>query len=434
MLPRVTLPRALTVLLVAGLLAGCTATPAPEPSDTEAARAQECADAAADIVTAAEELVAEYELPDPAASPDPEASAPTGEPEPAPTATSDAIADAIAAARETRNRLGCDPEQFAAKLRTDLDEIEPDGAIAQAVWRRVSASVLGTVEQEPREWVMSPDENLPDVLARAAEGTTVVLPAGTIEVDDTLVLLAGVTLRGAGRDATVLRSSAPDAAILVVTASVVRLEGLSLSLAAGVPTSGIVGGPSTSLALTGVRVTGATTEGEGAGGAGVYLSAHASEGAGRGTTLEVTDSMFDANAWAGLAVAGGHRISVESSTFAGNGGAGIVLLDATTGSIGSSTFTDNPVGLAAAGTSAPTILGSTFTGGTIGVQADASAAPVLDGLTISGAGSAAVIFGGTSGGSVNGTTCRDVANGIVIADTAAPTLGSNECTIARGAG
>ncbi|MHC3000384.1 right-handed parallel beta-helix repeat-containing protein [Microbacterium sp. HJ5] len=426
---------AVALIALVGLLAGCTAQPAPEPTNTDAARLQACADAAGTIVTAAGDLVAEYELPslEASAAPTP---GPTSAPEPLPTSSGDAIADAVTAARATRDELGCDPGAFTADLEAGLAEIEPDSPIAAAVWRRVSASVLGTVEQEAREWAMTADEDLIEVLARAADGTTVVLPAGTVEIDQTLVLLAGVTLRGAGAGETVVSSSAPDAAIMVVTDGLVRLEALTLQLAPAVPASGIVAGPSASLALDAVRVTGAASEGSGdsAGGAGVYLSAQGSEGSGRGTTLEITASTFDANAWAGLAVTGGHRVSIESSTFRGNGGAGIVFLDETSGSVASSTFAGNPVGLAAAGTSTPAVIGSTFTGGTVGLQADAAAAPSIERATISGASSAAVIFGGDSGGSIDATVCRDVPHGIVIGDGAAPTLGENDCSIGRGTG
>lgn len=427
---------AVALVVLAGVLAGCTVEPAAAPSaaSTEVARLQACAAAATSIVTAAEELVAEYELPglDPSATLAPGA---TATPAPAPTSSGDTITDAVTSARATRDELGCDREQFAEDLESGLASIEPSTPIAAAVWRRVSASVLGTVEQEARVWEMTADDDILDVLARAADGSTIVLPAETA-VDGTLVLLAGITLRGAGSDRTVLRSSAPDAAIMVVTDGLVRLEAMTLQLGSEHPASGVVAGPSASIVLTGVRITGAATEGEGAsaGGAGVYLSAQGSEGSGRGTTLEITDSLFDGNAWAGLAVTGGHRVSIESTTFRGNGGAGIVFLDQSSGSVGSSAFTDNAVGVAAAGASTPAIVGSTFSGGTVGLQADASAAPAIEGVTVTGASSAAIIFGGESGGSVNDATCRDVSHGIVIGDAAAPSLGSNDCSIARGTG
>lgn len=409
--------RAVVALAALAVLAGC-GSPSPAPTSTATAGTEECTAAAAEIVSAAGELVAAYEQPDATTTDE---------------STADRLSDAVAAARQTREEFGCDSDVFTARLEAGLAELEPTTPIATAVWRRLSASILGKVRQDAGEWVLAPGDDLQDVVARAAEGTTVVLPEGTFELDETLVLLAGITLRGGGRDVTTVRSTAADAGMIVATAGLIRVEGLTLEMTGEKPASGLVAGPSASVALTDVRVTGAMAGDDGAGGAGVYLSAEGDQGSGRGTTLEITDSAFENNAWAGVAVAGGHRVSIQSATFAGNGDVGIIFLDTASGSVDASTFTDNTVGLAATGTAAPTWLGSTVTGGSVGVQVDGSATPVVDGLRISGSSSAAVIFGARSAGSISGTTCENVPYGILIADTSAPTVGQNSCTIARGA-
>ena len=419
------LVRALAVVGSVAVLAGCAPMPAPEASPTTTS-AQQCADAAASIVHAVDDLVAGYEDSAGDAAPTPAPGSGDG------AGTGDDLADAVARARALRDELGCDADAFTEELESGLAGIEPTGPIATAVWRRVSASVLGDVRQEAGEWVLEQGADLADALARAAEGTTIVLPAGTTDVDATLVLLEGVSLRGAGRDATVIRSSASDAAVIVATAGLVALQDLAIERTGAHPGSGIVAGPSASLALTRVRVAGATAAGDGVGGAGLYLSAVGDEGSGRGTTLEITDSLFERNAWAGVAVAGGHRVSIESSTFSANGDVGIIFLDATSGSVKGSTFADNTVGLAATGTAAPAWLGTTVSGGSVGAQIDGAATPTIDGLHVTATGSAAVLFGGESTGSIAGTTCEGTAHGIVIADTAAPTVGANGCAVARG--
>jgi hypothetical protein len=297
---------------------------------------------------------------------------------------------------------------------------------------RLSASILGTVRLDAGEWVLAEGDDIADALARAAGGTTIVLPPGTTAVDETLVLLEGVTLRGAGRDATTIRSTAADAALLVVTGGLVTLEGFALELTGAEPASGLIAGPSASISLSDVRIAGGTATTDGVGGAGIYLSAEGEEGSGRGTTLEITDSVFERNAWAGVAVAGGHRVSIESTSFTANGEVGILFLDSSSGSVEASTFSDNKVGVAATGTATPTLLGSTVSGGSVGVQVDASAAPIIDGVRISGSSSAAVIFGGDSSGSISATTCENVPYGIVIGAASAPTVGENGCPLARG--
>ncbi|GAB3604533.1 right-handed parallel beta-helix repeat-containing protein [Microbacterium aureliae] len=383
-------------------------------------------DAVDGIVAAVTELAAGYE--EPAAGVEP-----TAAPEPPDAADGEQLADAVDAARRARDRLDCDRETFTAELRDRLGAAEPQGAVAAAVWRRASASILGTVRTEGGEWMLSPGEDLLDALARAAEGTTIVLPAGDVALPATAVLLAGVTLRGQGRERTIVRSEASDAGVIVATASLVRLESLTLALSDATSASGLVAGPTASVALSDVRVTGARSGAGGAGGAGVYISAQRDEGAGRGTTLEITDSVFDRNQWAGVAVAGGHRASIQGATFASNGEIGVLFLDSAGGSVTESAFRDNGVAVAATGTADPSWAQLEIRGGSVGAQVDADAAPVMKDLRIRGTSSAAIIFGGESGGAVEGAVCTDTPYGIVVADSAAPTLGDNDCVLARGA-
>jgi hypothetical protein len=423
--------RMIAALGVVGLLAGCGAGSSPEPTPTvitDETRVQLCEEAAAEIVAAVQVLVEGYEP----AGAAPERSPEPGTVEPTPSVSDDPLGDAVETARQTRERLGCDDPAFQASLEEGLDAIEPETAIPAAIWRRLSASLLGEVRQDAGEWALEPGADLHDAVARAAEGTTIVLSAGAVELEETLVLLQGVTLRGAGRDATTIRSSAPDAAVIVATAGLVRLEDLTLELAGEQAASGLVAGPSASVSLLMVRVAGAVAAADGVGGAGVYLSAEGDEGSGRGTTLEVTDALFERNQWAGITVAGGHRVSIRSAVFAGNGDVGILFLDSASGSVSASTFTDNGVALAASGSATPTWLSNTISGGSVGMQLDADAVPVIDLVKVSGTGSAAVIFGGRAAGSITGTVCENVPFGIVISDTAAPTVGANSCTLARG--
>ena len=423
--------RGAVVLIVVGVaLTGCgtpSATPSPEPTAfMEQMRESGCSTAADDVVAAVANLVAEY-------GPQ-QTSAPTPTPAATPGAdASDPLAEAVTRSTETRRRLGCDDADFRTRLSAGLADIEPDGPVAGAVLRRVSATLFGEQKTGSDDWAVTSADDLLDVIARAAPDTTLVLPAGTWSLAETLVLMDGITLRGASVDDTRIQSAAPEVAVLVATAGLVRMQDLSLELVGTAPASGLVAGPSASIALSAVRVSGATAGGEGVGGAGVYLSTDGVGDASRGTTLEVTDGVFADNDWAGIAVAGTHRVSIESSRFTGNGDVGMLFLDGTAGSVNGSSFVDNGVGIAIAGTADPALLDTAISGGGIGVQADQNAEPVLQGLRISGSTTAAVIFGGASGGSISTSTCTDAAAGIVVSDGAAPTLGAgNECRVARG--
>ena len=57
---------------------------------------------------------------------------------------------------------------------------------------------------------------------------------------------------------------------------------------------------------------------------------------------------------------------------------------------------------------------------------------MIEGATIAGSSRAAVIVGGTATGALARVVCEDVEFGIVVTDTAAPTLTDNECALARG--
>lgn len=448
--------RALAAAVGLGVLAGCAETPA-EPGTsatptsstaTTGIRERTCAEAADAVVAAVKRLISEYgisvarespmdstesgaagEQPEDLTQPSESlaATAPPGE------TVADDLTTAVAAAQRTMDRMGCDPTAFTSDLRGGLAAIEPAGPIATAVWRRVSASVLGEAEQTATTHTLEPTDDLAAVIARAAPGSTIILPPGTTTVETTLVLLDGIHLRGQGRDSTTLESTAPDAAIIVATDGLVELTGLTLSLSGDVPASGLVAGPSASVVLDGVRIAGALGGGDdGTGGAGVHMSAEGDAGSGRGTTLEVTDSAFEDNAWAGIVVAGGHRVSIENVTVSGNGEVGVLFLDSASGSVSNSTVTDNPVGMAATGQSEPTWLSTTITGGEIGVQLDANATGVLEDIRVSGSSSAAVLVGGGATGAISQLTCVDVPYGIVVADTAAPTISGGDCPIVRG--
>ena len=428
--------RTAAVLAVVAVLTGCTAQPPPGPAlGPTLSIADRCGAAAEAVVSAAALVVEQYAEVAPEGPPaDAEASRSTAASAPAAAGPSadEELATAVAGAVAERDRLGCDPVRFRGDIEDGLATIETDDPIADAVRRRTTASILGTARQEAGEWALQPGDDLRDAVATAAAGTSIVLPAGTWELDGTLVLLDGIALRGAGRDATTLRSTAADAAVLVVTAGVVRLEELTIALSGSEPASGLVAGPSASVVLTSVRITGAVSGAAGEGGAGVFLSAQGAEGSGRGTTLEVTDSVFEGNDWAGIALAGGHRASIESTTFTANGEAGAIFLDASSGSVRGSTFADNPVGLAATGTATPVWLDTTVTGGEVGLQITGSAAPAIDGVQMTDVSSAGVIYGDAATGRIDRATCIGVPYGLVVSDGAAPTLGELDCEVARG--
>lgn len=314
-----------------------------------------------------------------------------------------------------------------ARLARGLAAVPASGPVAAAVLARLSATLVA--RPTPTPGPLRPGADLGAALAAAPAGGTVELGAGTFDLPATLVALDAVTLKGAGRGRTILRSTASDAAVLDLAVGRVELRDLDLAIAATGGSSGVVAGSEASLVLTRVGVRGARAGT--AGGAGVLMSATGTGGSGRGATLEVTDSEFSGNAWAGIGVTGGHLVSIVGGTFRDNGACGVCFLDASGGSVSASTLAGNPVGVGVTGTARPTLVDVTIGGGDVGVQLEGASVATLDRVTVSGATRAAIIVTGTAGGAIGHTSCRSVPYGIVVGPDAAPTLTAVDCAVAQ---
>ncbi len=440
---RMRVPRAIPVtasaLITALALGGCSGDAASRPDPTTSASLAaeiDCTAAVDSIVFATQRYVDSYAAGSAVAASDATTEAPSSSPSgapasPTPTAYSDADFQAdLSAAQGVIAERGCDPARVRADLENGLADVTPQGAVADAVLRQLTASLTGRLAPEPTTREASPGDDLADVLAALPEGSTVTLAPGEYGLSDPLVLLTGVTIRGAGRDATTIVSTAPEAAVLVLTAGRVELADLTVRHEGDAPASGMLAGPAASVVATGVRFAGGRVDAEGLGGSGVLMFAPGEDAAGRGTTLEATDTEFADNAGGGIVLTGGHQASVVRGTFHGNGQCGICFLGAVGGSVEDSTFEGNGVGIAVTGTAAPALLRNTIAGGEVGFQASDQAAPVVDGATISGSARAAVIYTGTASGRLDHVTCVDVPFGIVVGPSVYPELGENTCALA----
>jgi hypothetical protein len=427
-----------TVLLVAGVLVATACTDAGDrPTVQESSRSLElsrdaaCTQAVTDVVSVTQRFVDRYAEADLASTPSPAPSSATGSPSVPSTATDVDLQAAVERAQEVRREQRCDDEQFGEQLQSGLDDVVAGGAVAAAVLRQVRANLTGRVAAEPVTRSVSPSDDLAEVLAEVGTGATVELAAGKYRLDESLVVLRGVVLRGAGQGRTALVSSAAEAAVLVLTSDRTELHDLEVRRTAGSSGSGLVGGSAASVLLDGVTVSGARI-GEGAGGAGVLMTSVAGERPREGTTLEVTDSRFAGNEGAGIALGGDHRASIVSSTFTRNGQCGVCFLDDSGGAVRRSAFSANGAAVAVNARSAPLVERNRITGGEVGVQAVGDSAPVLRGNRITGAARAAVIWSGRAAGRADGTRCADVDFGLVVGPRAHPFLGDNDCPVAQG--
>lgn len=402
-------------------------------SSTTQSSQRACDAAVADIVTATESYVSGYEAAVAVAAEDATAEEPvtptSGPPGAAPLTEEDfqvALSDADAALRSN----GCRPREVRDDLVAQLGEVSAEGPVADAVLRQLTASLTGRLATAEDVTSVAPGTDLRDVVAALPDGATVELQAGEHRLDASLVLLAGVTIRGASRDTTTIVSTAADAAVLALTDRRVELAGLTIRREGDAPGSAVLGGSAASVVVTDARLTGGKADPEGQGGAGVLMYAAEAEAAGRGTTLEVTDTEIQGNEAAGIVLSGGHRASIVRATFRANGQCGLCFLGNTDGSVEDSTFSDNGLGIAVTGTSTPTLLRLSITGGEVGLQAGDRSAPVIDRLTVAAPKRAALIYTGSAAGSVDHLTCEDEPFGIVVSPEAHPQVGETDCDLA----
>lgn len=376
------------------------------------------------VVTAVDRYVASYETT--AASP--QASGPS-EPAPDPETAAAGLQQALSTANDQLS-AGCDKQAFVDGLKDGLAGVRAESDVALAVFARITANLTGATGNR-RSVPVGEGEDLLAAVATAAPGATLNLAAGEYRLSHSLVLLDGITLSGAGREETRLVSSATDVSVLVISPDLVGLEQLTVSRDHAAPGSVLIASASTSVSLDAVTLEGARTSSDKRGGAGLDLaSASGTTSPGR-TTVQLTDVVLRDNAWAGLAVGGGHRVSVLTSRFADNGQCGACFIGAAEGSIERSRFTGNGVGVAVVGTSTAVLGDNRIAGGDVGIQVGDQATPTISGNRVSGSKRAALIYTNTAGGVLKGTTCSGVDVGIVLSAKALPSLSGNDCTLAR---
>lgn len=409
-------------LLVLALAAGCSDDRAEQ--DDAAARDRQqaaCSDAVRDLVSTTQRYVDSF-------------TAPGGDdPGVGGTLSDDEYSAAVEDVRSFASSNGCRPREFEEQVEQGLEQVTATSALGRAVLLQLRADPAGRA----RTAAAAPGDDLAAVLAGLPVGSTLELAAGTYELQDPLLLLRGVTLRGASRDTTVLTSASGEGVLLVLTGAPTAVEGVELRRTGEEPGAVVLAGPSSRLTLTGVRVTGARAEDDGSGGAGVLLAPSdqplADEGLQRATTLRLVGSELLGNESAGVVVAAGHRAEVDGTLVSAAGQCGICFLDRSDGVVSGSTLTDNAVGLLAAGTARPALTGNTVRGGEVGVQLGERAEPVLTGNEVTSSARAAVIVTDQVRGRIDGNRCADVPAGIVVGPAATPFVGENTgCDVVRG--
>ena len=358
---------------------------------------------------------------------------PSTEPEGDQLVAQEQFARALQDVRGYASRRECDPERFQSELTEGLTGLSAGGPVARAVLLQLQAD-SDPAARPATPAPLQPGADVAAAVAAAPSGATVQLAAGTFELSDTLALLRGVTLRGAGRDATVLQTGAAGGALLVLTGEPVGVQDLTLRRSGEVSGPVVSAAPVAALELANARVAGARADADGLGGVGILMSAGSGGQTGptRRVSLRVTDSEILDNAVAGVVVAGEHRAEFTRTVVERSGQCGVCYLDTSDGVVRQSRFSDNAAGVVAGGDAKPKIEVSTVTGGEVGIQAIDRAAPEVTGTTVVRAARAAFVWTGAATGRLDGNRCLEVEFGIVTGPAAAPLLGENDCQVARG--
>lgn len=406
------------------LLAGCSS-----GSKTSDGSTAECGQVVNKLLDHVQTYVEQYTTDDSTTQPTP---VPTAAPSPDGSDADLDVQRAMQRARKDLQEQGCDLSRFRDDFRKGVGAVKAHGALAQAVLLRLTASVTGELGRIPETVRLGPHDDLPRAIARLAPGSTVRLAEGSYRLDQELVLLAGVTVRGAGAGRTRVLSSAAGSALVVIASERVELRDLAMLHQGGSVASVVVSGPSSHLVLTGVRVGGGTTHGKQGGGSGIVMTSGPEPVRGTETTLEVTDSVFADNDIAGMLLTGGHRVSIRRSRFKDNGQCGVCFSGVSSGAVRDSRFSDNAVGVAVIDDARPLLDHDTFAGGKVGVQASDRAAPVIRHSRVTSVERAALIFSDHTAGRVGDVKCPGVLFGILVLDKALPYLGNNDCRPVRG--
>lgn len=415
---------------VAAGIAGCSGgghTPhaAPTPSSP-------CLPIARELISATQRYVDGFGI-DAQPTVNPSAS-PTASPSPTATAqpmTQQEFADAVSAARNRLAPDGCSIPAFQEAMTSGLQEVHSHGAIASAILGQLRASLTGQLPSAPVTVSATPHDDLAAKLAQMPDGSTLVLAAGAYKLTDTLVLLRSVTIRGAGAKVTTVSSAAPDAVVLVLTGGRVTLTDVSVRRV-GSSGSVVTAAPQAQMSLKGVHISGARTDKQGAGGVGVLLTAAGNDTPASKLTFLAVRSSFTDNASGGILAGGGQALAVSSSWFARNVQCGVCYLGASGGALTGNTFLKNGYGVVMASAARMTVRHNHFVGGAVAIEATGAAKPSIVDNVIEGVTRAAMLFTGNAAGTVKGNDCSGDPNGIAVARSAYPYVGTNKCRVTLG--
>jgi len=317
--------------------------------------------------------------------------------------------------------------------------------------------LVGTLRQgvapETRDIMVTPDDDLLAVLPLLGPGSSVRFSEGTFELDATLLIQSQLIIVGAGREETILNSSAEAAAIAVLGEGELVMNDMTVRHVGDNPASVLIAFDAP-IELVGVGISGAVADGDGAGGSGVVLTGASDVVEGQllpsaSVLVTIDDGVISNNNSAGIAVTAALAPTILNSAISANEQCGICYFDTAKGTVQSTTFDSNQVGVQTSGasspqvsksnffnsgaagmlieaTSTPTVIGNAFEGEqVVGIDVQGEAAPTLT-LNRFGAHAVSLSLRGASTANVDNNTIEGGDVGVLVGGTANPVLSLNE--------
>lgn len=274
----------------------------------------------------------------------------------------DDVAGIIADTTDQRSTL-CNLDGLQTLIAERLTEVEPEGVFETFIIN----TILRGGELSTADVRVGPDDDIEAVLGLLDDGSSITFAAGTYDFVRPLIIQRDIAVIGEGQDSTIVRSSADDAAIVVVGRGLLRTRDLAIEHTGAEQASVIVAfGRPVDLAATTLR--GGVSDGEGAGGNGLVLTDDVFAGGVFDATQPesvITDTMLIGNGGAGLVVDGALAPTVATSTIADNEICGACLFGSAGGVLQDTVFERNAFGIQVGDQATVTARNNTVTANTV---------------------------------------------------------------------
>jgi len=387
-------------------LAGCVPAPTPDTRTT----APSCADLPARIVDAVQDYVDSF-----AAT----TSSGVGG---AVTARQADFAEVTAALNRLGEELGCDREELATGVRQELTRLRGGTPLQDAIADTFRAGPLGTADPSdlgPLQLGVGTADELVAALAVAGSGSVIRIAGGEYRLSQPLVMLRPVTLVGAGAAATVLVSTAADAALVLATDGDAVVRDLAIAHEGPQPASVVLvaGG---GYVLERLRIDGGAAVGSG--GYGVVLRPASNPLLGTGTRRVLDDVTLVGTPAGGVVVAGEEAPTIRDVSVTGSAGCGLCFVERSAGTVSGATISDTQVGVRVDDEAAPDVGEATVTRSEVGVALTGSGATRVTGGALR-ENTTGIQVTGDGPAVVAGVTVADSVDvGVRVSGSARPTL------------